>query len=137
MTIIDLHISTFIVLYALIVLIAFICTKKKKNKRFKFGFYIISIFYWLLLIKTTLLPIAIMKHGQVEGFKNAVGKYTTLQFIPFKTIIGNFSSTTGLIQLFGNIILLIPIAIFLKYLAKRNYSDIKIIITVCICSVAI
>ncbi len=78
-----------------------------------------------------------MKYGQVEGFKNAVGKNTTLQFIPFKTIIGNFSSTSGLIQLFENIILLIPIAFFLKYLAKRNYSGIKIIMTVCICSVAI
>ncbi len=31
MTIIDLHISTFIVLYALIVLIVFICTKKRKT----------------------------------------------------------------------------------------------------------
>lgn len=36
MFIIDLHISTFIVLYAVIVLNAFICTRKKKKQRFKF-----------------------------------------------------------------------------------------------------
>ena len=96
------------------------------------------IFYYQLLFKVTMLPIIIFKPGELEQFRIATGgNINVLRTLPLKTITENLSSRTGLIQLVGNLVLLMPLVFILKYLTKKSHSD-KIILLVTICvSIAI
>lgn len=80
-----------------------------------------------------MLPIIIFKSGAYEQFKNVTDdNINVVQAIPFKTIIANFSSISGLIQLIGNLLLLMPIVFIMKYLSKKAYSN-KWILFVVVC----
>ena len=129
----DFHLITFLVVYIFLLLLTFIIAKLRKDREHYFLYYMFIIFYYQLLFKVTMLPIMIFKPGELEQFRIATGgNINVLQTIPLKTITENLSSRTGLIQLVGNLVLLMPLVFILKYLTKKSHSD-KIILLVTIC----
>ena len=134
----DFHLITFLVVYIFLLLLTFIIVKLRKDREHYFLYYMFIIFYYQLLFKVTMLPIIIFKPGELEQFRIATGgNINVLQTIPLKTITENLSSRTGLIQVIGNLVLLMPLVFILKYLTKKSHSD-KIILLVTICvSIAI
>ena len=134
----DFHLITFLVVYIFLLLLTFIIVKLRKDREHYFLYYMFIIFYYQLLFKVTMLPIIIFKPGELEQFRIATGgNINVLQTLPLKTITENLSSRTGLIQLVGNLVLLMPLVFILKYLTKKSHSD-KIILLVTICvSIAI
>ena len=138
MYIFDFHLITFLVVYIFLLLLSFIIVKLRKDREHYFLYYMFIIFYYQLLFKVTMLPIIIFKPGELEQFRIATGgNINVLRTLPLKTITENLSSRTGLIQLVGNLVLLMPLVFILKYLTKKSHSD-KIILLVTICvSIAI
>ena len=134
MYIFDFHLITFLVVYIFLLLLTFIIAKLRKDREHYFLYYMFIIFYYQLLFKVTMLPIMIFKPGELEQFRIATGgNINVLQTIPLKTITENFSSRTGLIQLIGNLVLLMPLVFILKYLTKKSHSDKKILlVTICV-----
>lgn len=130
----DFHLITFLVVYIFLLLLTFIIAKLRKDREHYFLYYMFIIFYYQLLFKVTMLPIMIFKPGELEQFRIATGgNINVLQTIPLKTITENFSSRTGLIQLIGNLVLLMPLVFILKYLTKKSHSDKKILlVTICV-----
>ena len=133
MYIFDFHLITFLVVYIFLLLLTFIIVKLRKDREHYFLYYMFIIFYYQLLFKVTMLPIIIFKPGELEQFRIATGgNINVLQTIPLKTITENLFSRTGLIQLVGNLVLLMPLVFILKYLTKKSHSD-KMILLVTIC----
>ena len=129
----DFHLITFLVVYIFLLLLTFIIVKLRKDREHYFLYYMFIIFYYQLLFKVTMLPIIIFKPGELEQFRIATGgNINVLQTLPLKTITENLSSRTGLIQLVGNLVLLMPLVFILKYLTKKSHSD-KMILLVTIC----
>lgn len=127
MVMLDLHIATFAIVFIFVYAINILVNKYIRKIRNNYLLVFLRDFYCLLLVKVTLLPIAILRHAELSRFSEAVGKNaTSIQMIPFHTILRNFESASGIVQFFGNLILLVPIACFLKYFSSRNYSNKKI-----------
>ena len=121
MYIFDFHLITFLVVYIFLLLLTFIIVKLRKDREHYFLYYMFIIFYYQLLFKVTMLPIIIFKPGELEQFRIATGgNINVLQTLPLKTITENLSSRTGLIQLVGNLVLLMPLVFILKYLTKKR-----------------
>ena len=130
MIILDFHIETFLIVYVFLLLVAFIFYKKtRKCQNYHILYYMFIIFYYQLLFKVTILPIILVKdHSQLEMYRKLIGNgVEILQPVPFKTIWECFSSTAGLIQIFGNLILLMPLVYIMNFLSYKSYSTKKII----------
>lgn len=112
--------------------------KTKKTRKHKFSYWALSEFYYLLLMKVTILPICILESQALEQFKKGVGEAAIfVRSIPFSGIEQYFYSFYGGIQLFGNIILLMPIVAVMKWFSLKRYSNVKIILSVICISVGI
>lgn len=123
MKIIDLHFSIFICIY-IVLLICTYLIYRKNNKKFTFLFYSIIIFYILILIKITILPIRIYNSTMIYEY----GKYITIneyiQLIPFNTILDSIKEGVWIIQIIGNMVLFIP-AGFIFYTIQIKYNHKK------------
>lgn len=138
MKIIDLHFLTFTIVYVVILAISYIIYKKKKQKFHTFLYWGLVEFYYLLLVKVTLLPICIWNRGTSEQIKKAFSRIgMEIQYIPFSRIEQYFASKWGMVQLFGNIILLMPIVVMMVWFSKKKYSNKYIVLTVLAISVGI
>ena len=112
------------------VIISVICMFFIKKNTYK----VVSIcfsFYLTWLIKTVFFPIFLPSQKQLQSFKNAIGgEISMIQYIPFKNILLTFQSSNWLMQIGGNIVLLIPLVIFsglfMEY--KKTYSIKKIVV---------
>lgn len=139
MKIIDLHLSTFIVLYAIVLIISYTIYNKRKRQKFHtFYYWMLSELYYLLLIKVTILPIGIWNNSTSEQLKEEFSKTAlVIQYIPFSRIEQYFYSFWGSVQLVGNIILLTPIVVMLVWFSKKRYSNKKIILGIFCISIGI
>lgn len=120
----DLHMETFIILYCIISAISFLIYKIKKKHVYRFVFWAIIECYVLLLIKVTMLPIPIYSKQYLEEFqKFCSGRYGYIQLIPFGTISTILKSHIWrniILQLLGNVLLLLPLPILLGVSKERD-----------------
>ncbi|MBQ7925076.1 MAG: VanZ family protein [Lachnospiraceae bacterium] len=115
----DLHMSSFLVLYFCLTLIEVLLWRKRKKKNISFGGLMIISLYVLILFKLTICPIVIIKGQNRQMFMDAMGNQLQhLQLIPFRTIMSTIFKTSGLFQIVGNIFLLFPIPILCSLIGK-------------------
>ena len=123
---IDFHYETFLLLFLVSALVICIVLKLKKRKFYDFIFNLSVLLYVLLLIKVVFLPIRIVS----DQTNFAIWEENTgnsLQLVPFKTIIRSFSIGEWKMQVLGNILLLLPVPIFMKLQnTKKTYSNKKL-----------
>lgn len=95
----------------------FILKKRKANITLKQLFFVAAtIFYSLSVVKLTLLPITIS--FDKTSVPDMPWKYY-YQLIPFQTIISTWKQG-NLLQVVGNIVLLLPLPILIGLLKKRS-----------------
>lgn len=135
MIILDIHPIPFFIIFAVLCLVYYMLFKKNKlNPGKKLLCYYAYLFYFVLLVKVTVFPVFIIYSSTGEHiYKNV----RWLNIKPFDTVMKNFSSTSGMIQFLGNIILLMPLVYFLKYMAEKRFSSLKIMALSFLTSVAI
>ena len=143
MRLLDLHFtSTFIIVYLFIAVIIsvvfFIKHRENRNYWLLVRNYAIA-FYFFLLFKVTVLPFAILTKSELEEFliDFSIDSLSYTQWQPFYTISRCLVSASGIVQLTGNIILLVPLVIILRWLIKKRCSYRKITIISFLSSIAI
>jgi glycopeptide antibiotics resistance protein len=100
---------------------------RKKNTSCTFFFVCLFIIYILFLIRITILPITILDEAQLNRIHSSSEKYIQYyQIIPFKTIL-NVGSYNFFRQVICNILMFIPLPIFVK-IAKKEMKGWKIIL---------
>ncbi len=119
----DLHKPVFLSLLFLLIFIYYIIFfKKSTNKNINnFLFTSSFIFYILCVIKLTILP---MRITPLEGFNFDLSY--CYQIIPLKTISQVIKYNTWKMQLIGNILLLLPLPIFIKILSRKDFTIFKL-----------
>lgn len=138
MKIINLHFLTFIIVYIVILGISYIIYRRKKKKFHTFLYWTLVEFYCLLFVKVTILPICVWNSGTSEQIKKAFSRTgMVIQYIPFARIEQYFYSRWGMVQLVGNIILLMPIVVIMMWFSKKRYSNKYIILSILGISVGI
>lgn len=130
---IDFHMPILIVFYIIIFGVYSIFHKNKKN-RLRFG--LIEL-YVLVLIKVVIAPIVILDNQVKDMILANIPNKLGLQFVPFKTIIGNFSFGWGIIQNIGNILLLMPLALIVVHFSQNMKKQSRLIFVGFITSVMI
>lgn len=120
----DLHISTFLIVYFIIVLLFFLCQIKRKHKFHPY--YTIIILYFLLLFKVTICPITYVRaeYRDILNQENVLA--LSIQLIPLKTFFDTIRSGTWGLQLLGNLILLSPLPILFSIKGNKICSSKKI-----------
>lgn len=122
---------------------------RKDNKPMKINLWIYFILYLVLLFTFTLLDPMFGRTGLVifggnkEIFMNYFSR--SINFVPFKTIldyiVAIYNSTLDLktifINLFGNIICLMPLAFFIPLLFKKVNNSIKFLLITILASLSI
>ena len=118
------------ILVILLVILSSICILGIRKKIYKmlgicFSFYIVC------LAKIVFFPIYIPSKEQVLRFKNAMPEdFCMVQYVPLKTIGVTLQSSNWLLQIGGNIVLLVPLVVFagvfLDY--KKKYSVAKTVV---------
>lgn len=125
--------QTFLILFlAVFMLSVFFYTRKKR----KISIWFIGIIeiYILFIISVAILPIRIIKSDLIDThfvMRNC------FQLIPFQTIIQLFKSDTSIVkQVLGNIVLFIPIPIFIGFI-KNNRKNSRLILSSIGCSLVL
>ena len=108
-------IFTFVMAYVLILLAAYLVRRKKQNIKYSFGFIAVFILYMLMLVNTTFFPIIVAADNAGYDIWN-----TCIQLNPLQTISGYFEGTTTEVQITGNILLLMPMAVFIGTMQKQD-----------------
>ena len=110
-----------------------------KHGKWRFRYWLIPVFlcYILLLIKCTLLPIFVLDPESLERMTGGVGKhYELFQLIPFASI-QNYFRDDSIIQLTGNLILLMPLAVFADVFSRQCLRAWKVVLGVSFVSLLI
>lgn len=93
---------------------------KKKNWRIKFWIIPLFVFHILVLIKLTLFPIFIFDSETLSRIREGAGKYFVFyQAVPFASI-ANYFRSGAMLQLFGNLLLLVPLALFVEIFLRQH-----------------
>ncbi len=123
MFIVGIHCTVLLVALILCCLITFFVCKLKECK-YRVGFYLLLECYILVMIKVVIMPIFIMNSSTCAEFFEHMEKSIVynVQIIPLRSIlnilsVGSFSS---MIQIVGNIILLMPIAFIVVWLTESS-----------------
>lgn len=119
MVALDLHISTFFILYGIAISLGYIIwRRRKRNIRF-LGVAVVTL-YILLLFKVTICPIIFLQGDSRQEFMDTFRNYTLYyQLVPFKTIGNTFQTNAWVLQIFGNIMLLLPVPLLYSLLVKE------------------
>ena len=137
MLILSMHEFSFVFIYIIGLAIMAIIYKVNPKRKYKFIVYMLALCYILLLFSVTVLPIYIIKNPEIRSPLNGWKMTLGLQYIPFYTIIGNFSSKAGWLQFVGNIILLVPLTFYMVCISKVTYTVKKVIIILSFTSLSI
>lgn len=124
---IDFSYNIFIILF---IILSGICIFGIKENVYKVLGVCFS-FYAICLVKIVFFPIYIPSQAQLLKFKSAMSEdFSMIQYIPFKNISLTFQSSNWLMQIGGNIVLLIPMVVFLALFLdyKNKYSIRKTIV---------
>jgi glycopeptide antibiotics resistance protein len=128
MHIIDFHITTFLITYIFILIITKLICYFRKKRYHNFWYYMILECYFLLLFKVTILPICILDSESLSMFQSNIGNSAIYyRLIPFSGYSQYFYSIYGIVQLLGNILLLMPIVPLLRWFLKKKFSYLRII----------
>lgn len=117
--IIDIHEEIFIGTY-LIICTIFYFFYRRKNRYCNYWCIAALILYIFALIKITVFPIYIFEENYVQKLQNEFS-LSPYQIIPFKTIKNCLLTSAWKVQIIGNILLLMPIPLFIGFLSK-NFS---------------
>ena len=127
MFILDLALPVLMAFYILCVVVTGVFCKKIKTK-YKFSYFALFELYIIGLIKVVVMPIFILNQASKEYFLTHIGKETVyaIQVIPFKTIYGNLMSLSmaGIVQVVGNVVLLMPVAFFMVWIIQVKKKSI-------------
>lgn len=110
--------ETFIILYGVIFVITCLIYKIKRNKSLNLFFVGIIELYILLVLSVTLLPLRIIPAELRQETCNYIYFFQLIPFVTIKEVF-RFSGFFS-IQLFGNIVLTIPMPILLGYATKEK-----------------
>ena len=121
--IIDLHFSIFIGLFFILSILGCIIDRRRNKNYFKERCILITcfIFYILMFIKFAILPIWIFIDAEMLREMN-ISLNNYIQIIPFRTIIKTIEIGTWKLQLLGNILLILPIPIFIELFKGKKLS---------------
>ena len=121
--IIDLHFSIFIGLFFILSILGCIIDRRRNKNYFKERCILITcfIFYILMFIKFAILPIWIFIDAEMLREMN-ISLNNYIQVIPFRTIIKTIEIGTWKLQLLGNILLILPIPIFIELFKGKKLS---------------
>jgi len=124
----DLHPPLFMIVFVILCgITCFILKRRKANMTVKQLFFVATtIFYSLSVVKLTLLPITIS--FDKTSYPDMPWKYY-YQLIPFQTIISAWKQG-NLLQVVGNIVLLLPLPILIGLLKKRSTGFFRILTVV-------
>lgn len=115
----DLHISTFFLLYVLITIIEYVIWKRQERKIYFLAIMVLTL-YLMLLFKVGICPITYLRPENRQEFTKVFGDYIQYyQLVPFKTIISNFQNNVWISQVLGNVILLFPVPLLYSFLVKE------------------
>lgn len=131
----NLHPLLFIIIFIILCGITFLFLKlKNKNSSPKRLFILgATIFYFLSVFKLTILPITIRFDKDSYPDISSVHYY---QLVPFETIMSSFQYGNP-IQVFGNLVMLLPLPILLGFLRKRSINFISFLKLVTLVSLGI
>ena len=116
MIVIDLHLGILFILYLAIVCVTLVIHKlKRKNKYNIYGLILFEL-YILCLVKVVYTPVRIVFDRSINGEMLERMEMNYVNFIPFKTIMGVESIHNFIVQVGGNIILLMPLVFFMYYI---------------------
>lgn len=127
----DFHKETFIFVYILIFIIAFFVYKIKKQHTYSLSFILLFALYIQFLVKFTILPIMILFEGGIGSMYDIDEPYT--QMIPFHFVSEYQQGFLGLKQIAGNIILLFPMALFVRTMLESRQNTSRILKTILVC----
>lgn len=128
----NIHLSVFLVLYAVIVGLIIFYYKIKKQQKIKVLLWrCLFAFYLLLLIKVTIFPFSFTHFLWMEETS-----YIAVQLKPFESIISMIQQR-NYIQIVGNIILLLPLPLLLQGMMEQTFSKMKCFVSVCAASISI
>lgn len=105
----------------------------KNKKNHTFTYVCIRTLYIVFFICITVFPITILGKGELDRMHQEFGKYIKYyQFIPFKTIlgVGNYNFFR---QIICNILLFVPMPVFVK-ISHKEFSRLKVILICSCCS---
>ncbi|ANS73176.1 hypothetical protein AWM70_00075 [Paenibacillus yonginensis] len=115
----DFHPTVFIVVFFICLVLFYVITKfvaKKKFNSRQFLYISAFIFYILSLIKLTILPLVVFIKQPPDL---PISLYYS--YIPFENV-GNAIRSGNYIQVFGNVLLLLPLPILLQLIAREQFS---------------
>ena len=116
MLVIDFHLSIFLLIYILLVCVTFIILKFKKRREHNVCSIVLMELYIMCLIKLVYMPIRIIYDREMYQQMGGDGRMNYVQLIPFQTIIDTLKSNNWIVQLGGNIVLIIPVIFFAYYI---------------------
>lgn len=127
---IDLFFNTFAFLYMIVFFVTLFFYKLYyKTKRIKLSFIGIFEMYLLMLIKVVILPIRMITDDNLKMEVLKVFSISNvIQLKPFRSISA-FWESGNYLQIGGNILLLLPLPIFLYFLLKKNNAKRILIIS--------
>lgn len=117
----DFHKETFLIVYAVILLIIFIVYKAKKTNKYRFCFISLFALYNLFLVKFVILPIIVLFEGGIGSMYDIEGSYT--QLIPFNFVSEYLEGLLGIKQIVGNVLLLVPMVFFVRFIVESNTTQ--------------
>lgn len=118
-TVIEITPFVFVILLSVWCVIGWLLHRKKQ---WRVKYWVIPLFgvYILMLAGITLFPIHLYNSETLARIREGMGKYMVFyQAVPFASIANYFRSET-FIQLAGNVLLLVPLALFVKIFLRQR-----------------
>lgn len=123
MFVLDFSIILLLIIFAVCSIITTIIYKRKKGKH-RLGYYWFVEAYLIVLLKIAIMPIYLLSKDAYADFTQGIKGLALygLQLIPFKTIndILEIKAFPGLIQIVGNLLLLMPIAFIVVWIMNKT-----------------
>lgn len=131
MVILDFNLLFYLIVFVFILSVTMVILRFKKSS-YTIKFYALLEIYCLVLSKVVVLPIFILNsHAKKDMLEHVNEKYLyRIQIMPFRTLIDSITdfSLYGLIQIVGNILLLMPLAFTIAWLMNKTN---KVFIALC------
>lgn len=134
--ILDMTLELFLALFFIAsVILYYVHTTKKWT--FRYWIIPVFVFYLLYLIKITIFPIFIFDADTLNRIREDVGEYFIFYQLKPLASIKNYFNEGAIIQLLGNIMLLMPLTCFVEIVTKGKINIKKEILFVSLTSVMI
>lgn len=116
----DLNKEIFILVFCVGLFIMYLWCKKKKFRQYRYWILGVFWFYILSVVKLTFFPVYINWDGNLSEIVVNTGEIMYLQLIPFKSIYAMLEKCFWFRQIMGNVVLLLPLPIFIGVLQLQK-----------------